>query len=237
MLLLGGSPAQQASFEELLAEQQDPASSNYRHWLTPREFGEQFGPAPRDVETISAWLRGHGFSVNAVAQGRRFIEFSGTAAQVAEAFHTEINSYVVDGKPYWANATDPFIPAALAPVVSRVLPRCTISRGVRCIALVTRTSFASTNDEGGGHSGIQPQQRGSRPRPLRFCDHLQCAATVERGARIGSWPRPSPSPRAARSSTRRCQRFSNPLRDSLMKPPQIIRQRPPTPGIVCRRRG
>jgi subtilase family serine protease len=144
MLLLGGSPAQQASFEELLAEQQDPASSNYRHWLTPREFGEQFGPAPRDVETISAWLRGHGFSVNAVAQGRRFIEFSGTAAQVAEAFHTQINRYVVDGKPYWANATDPYIPAALAPLVKGIASLHNFPRRAMH-GTVTQTSFARTN--------------------------------------------------------------------------------------------
>jgi subtilase family serine protease len=144
MLLLGSSPAQQESLEELLAAQQDPASSNYRRWLTPREFGEQFGPAPQDVETVTAWLRSHGFHVNGVAQGRRFIEFSGTAAQVAEAFHTEINSYVMEGKQYWANATNPYIPAALAPVVNGIaslhnFPRRAMHR------LVAQTSFAKTN--------------------------------------------------------------------------------------------
>jgi len=60
MLLLGSSPAQQESLEQLLAAQQDPASSNYHRWLTPQEFGEQFGPAPQDVETVTAWLRSHG---------------------------------------------------------------------------------------------------------------------------------------------------------------------------------
>jgi len=144
MLLLGSSPAQQESLEELLAAQQDPASSSYRRWLTPQEFGEQFGPAPQDVETVTAWLRGHGFRVNGVTQGRRFIEFSGTAAQVAEAFHTQINSYVAEGKQYWANATNPYIPAALAPVVNGIaslhnFPRRAMHR------LVTQTSVARTN--------------------------------------------------------------------------------------------
>ena len=144
MLLLGSSPAQQESLEELLTAQQDPASSSYRRWLTPQEFGEQFGPAPQDVETVTAWLRGHGFRVNGVTQGRRFIEFSGTAAQVAEAFHTQINSYVAEGKQYWANATNPYIPAALAPVVKGIaslhnFPRRAMHR------LVTQTSVARTN--------------------------------------------------------------------------------------------
>lgn len=119
-LLLGSSPAQQLALEKLLGEQQDPSSPNHHRWLTPQEFGEQFGPAQQDVEVIAAWLRGHGFRVNTVAQGRRFLEFSGTAAQVAEAFHTEIKSYVLEGKRYWANATNPYIPAALATVVKGI---------------------------------------------------------------------------------------------------------------------
>jgi subtilase family serine protease len=144
MLLLGGSPAQQESLEGLLTAQQDPASSSYRRWLTPREFGEQFGPAPQDVETITAWLRDHGFRVSAVARGRRFLEFSGTAAQVAEAFHTQINSYVVEGKQYWANATNPYIPAALAPVVKGIASLHNFPRRPMHHA-VTQTSLAKTN--------------------------------------------------------------------------------------------
>ncbi len=143
ILLLGGSPAQQASLEELLAAQQDPASSNYRRWLTPQEFGEQFGPATRDVDTVAAWLRAHGFRVNAVAQGRSFIEFSGTAAQVAEAFHTQINRYLADGKPYWANATNPYIPAALAPVVRGIASLHNFPRRAMH-GTVAQTSFART---------------------------------------------------------------------------------------------
>ena len=48
------------------------------------------------------------------------IEFSGTAAQVQQAFHTEIHRYTVNGEDHWANASDPQIPAALAPVVAGV---------------------------------------------------------------------------------------------------------------------
>ena len=46
------------------------------------------------------------------------IELSGTVGQVQSAFHTSIHSYVIGGKQYWANATDPQIPEALAPVVA-----------------------------------------------------------------------------------------------------------------------
>src|SRR3954470_13400153 len=34
---------QQQALEKLAAEQQDPNSPNYHHWLTPADFGAKFG--------------------------------------------------------------------------------------------------------------------------------------------------------------------------------------------------
>ena len=120
MLVLKSSPEQQAAAERLAAEQLDKSSPNYRRWLTPEEFGQRFGPSDADVQTITSWLSSHGFEVNSIAKGRNVIEFSGNASQVREALHTEINRYVVHGEEHWANASDPQIPAALAPVVAGV---------------------------------------------------------------------------------------------------------------------
>ena len=55
-----------------------------------------------------------------MSKGRTTIEFSGTAGQVQEAFHTAMHRFVVNGAEHWANANDPQIPAALAPVVAGV---------------------------------------------------------------------------------------------------------------------
>ena len=120
LLVLQRSPEQEAALKQLLDDQQDKASPNYHKWLTPDEFGLQFGPADQDIQTITAWLQLRGFQVAQVSKGRTVIEFSGTAAQVQEAFHTEIDKYVVNGEQHWANASDPQIPAALAPVVGGV---------------------------------------------------------------------------------------------------------------------
>ncbi len=56
-----------------------------------------------------------------VTAGRRSIIFSGTAAQVQAAFHTEIRTYNIRGQVHHANATDPEIPVALAQVVGGVV--------------------------------------------------------------------------------------------------------------------
>jgi hypothetical protein len=121
LLVLKRSPDQEAALEALLDQQQDKASPNYHAWLTPEQFGQQFGPADADIQTITTWLQAQGFQIAHVSNGRTVIEFSGTAAQVQSALHTEIHKYMVDGADHWANASDPQIPTALVPAVAGVL--------------------------------------------------------------------------------------------------------------------
>ncbi len=120
LLVLKRSPAQEAALLKLLEAQQTKSSSSYHKWLTPQQFGKQFGPTDADMQTITAWLQSHGFQVGST-KGRTVLEFSGTAGQVQEAFHTTIHKYVVNGEQHWANANDPSIPAALTPAVAGVL--------------------------------------------------------------------------------------------------------------------
>ena len=120
LLVLKRSPEQRAALRKLLDDQQDKLSSNYHKWLTPEQFGQQFGPADADMQAVTSWLRVHGFQVAPVGKGRTMIEFSGNAAQVQEAFHTAIHKYSTNGEVHWANVNDPEIPAALAPVIAGV---------------------------------------------------------------------------------------------------------------------
>jgi subtilase family serine protease len=120
LLVLERSTAQQAALEKLLAAQQDKNSSSYHQWLSPDEFGQQFGASDEDIQKVTAWLESHGFLVHGVSRGRNVINFSGNAAQVRAAFHTSIHQYVVADRDHLSNAADPAIPAALAPVVAGV---------------------------------------------------------------------------------------------------------------------
>jgi hypothetical protein len=121
LLVLKRSPEQESALRKLLDDQQDKASPNYHRWLTPEQFGKQFGPSDGDLQTVTAWLQSRGFQITALSKGRTVIEFSGSASQVQTAFHTSIHKYVVNGEEHWANASDPSIPAALAPAVHGVL--------------------------------------------------------------------------------------------------------------------
>jgi len=120
LLVLKRSADQEAALKTLLDEQQDISSPNYHQWLTPEQFGQQFGSSDQDIQAVTTWLGSHGFQVARVAKGRTVIEFSGTAGQVQEAFHTSIHKYTVNGEDHWANSSDPQIPTALAPVVAGV---------------------------------------------------------------------------------------------------------------------
>lgn len=117
ILVLKRSSVQQAALDKLTNDQQNAASPRYHKWLTPEQFGAQFGVSPQDIETISQWLESHGFQVEPQMAGHSMIAFSGTNAQLRAAFHTEMHSYKIKNGTYYANANDPQIPAAIAPVV------------------------------------------------------------------------------------------------------------------------
>src|SRR5215475_8072258 len=120
LLVLKRSPEQESALRQLLDNQQDKHSPHYHKWLTPEQFGAQFGPSDADMQTITSWLQSHGFQVG-TTKGRTVLEFSGSASQVQQAFRTSIHKYIVNGEQRWANASDPSIPAAFAPAVAGVM--------------------------------------------------------------------------------------------------------------------
>jgi subtilase family serine protease len=121
LLQLERSPEQEEEVRGLIDDLHNPSSPNFHHWLTAPEFGRSYAPAAEDVEKITAWLESHGFAINVVYPSGMVIDFSGTADQVREAFHTSLHYYEVKGKQHIANASDPQIPDALAAVVTGVV--------------------------------------------------------------------------------------------------------------------
>jgi subtilase family serine protease len=116
-LILKRSPAQETALRQLIQEQNSPGSANYHKWLTPAQFADQFGPSSQDIATVENWLSDQGFTVNKLLPGNQALEISGSVGQLQSSFHTQIRKYMVDGQLHYANAINPQIPAALAPVV------------------------------------------------------------------------------------------------------------------------
>jgi subtilase family serine protease len=109
--------AQNAALTQLLANQQNPASPQYHQWLTPEQFGAEFGLSAADIATVSSWLQSQGFTVTNVARSRTFIQFQGTVAQANQAFGVSIHNLSLNGEQHIGNLTDPSLPASIADVV------------------------------------------------------------------------------------------------------------------------
>jgi subtilase family serine protease len=119
-IVLARSAKQEQAFLQLLADQQNPTSPEYHHWLTPQLAGARFGLSQADIDSVSGWLASQGLQVNWVSPSRILINFSGTAGDMNRAFHTEFRSYKVNGEQRISISSDPMIPQALAPVVKAV---------------------------------------------------------------------------------------------------------------------
>jgi subtilase family serine protease len=118
LLQLRRPAEREAAFESDLADLTRPGSANYHQWLTAAQIGAEFGPSRSDVDTVVGWLSAHGFVVNEVYPSRMTIDFSGTAGEVRDTFHTAIHRFDVGGVSHIANVRDPRVPAALAPVIA-----------------------------------------------------------------------------------------------------------------------
>jgi subtilase family serine protease len=119
-LMTSPSPSQQRTLDQLMAEQQDPSSANFHKWLTPEEYGAQFGLSQNDLNKITSWLKAQGFTVVSVAAGRNSIVFSGTATQIEAAFQTQIHHYKIGKEEHFANSSPAKIPAAWSGVVTSI---------------------------------------------------------------------------------------------------------------------
>ena len=139
------STTQQQDLNNLLAQQQDRSSPNYHKWLTPAQFADRFGMTRGDIQRVTVWLQSQGFAVTAVANSRDEISFDGTVSQIEVSFGTEIHNYLVDGIIYFANASNPSVPAALAASVLSVGHLHDFAPKPRALARPHLTSYISGN--------------------------------------------------------------------------------------------
>ena len=119
-LYLNRTPAQEAALTQLLLDQQNPSSPRFHKWLTPQQFGAQFGISASDLAKVSAWLSSKGLTVTGAVPSANAITVSGTIGQVQTAFGASIHTLSLNGEQHIANITDPVLPASIAGLVSHI---------------------------------------------------------------------------------------------------------------------
>jgi subtilase family serine protease len=100
-----------AALDALVAAQQTPGAAQYRKWLTPAQFGAQFGPSQASLTSVEAALKGQGFTIRGVSG--RAVQASGTAALFASAFAAPLSTVAANGHSTLLTEATPKLPAAL----------------------------------------------------------------------------------------------------------------------------
>jgi len=77
----------------LLDQLYDPASPNFRRFLTADQFAAQFGPTAADYQAVMAFAAGNGLKVTRTYGNRALVDVRGTAHAINNAFHLTITEY------------------------------------------------------------------------------------------------------------------------------------------------
>jgi kumamolisin len=78
--------------DQLIREQSNPGSPNYRHFLTYQQFSERFGPTVSQVAILRSNLEAAGFRITDIAPTQLLIRAVAPSASVERYFQTEMHT-------------------------------------------------------------------------------------------------------------------------------------------------
>ncbi len=106
----------------------DPSSSEYHHFLSPRQFSQRYGATSATIRQVTQDLDAQGLTVGPASTTGLSLPVSGTAAHVQSAFSTTIDRYrLASGKTGLHNRSVPEVPATIAPAIEGVIGLDTLS--------------------------------------------------------------------------------------------------------------
>lgn len=79
--------------DAFLKDLYDPSSPLFRHYLTPEEFTERFGPTESDYRKLKAFAQAQGLQIEAEFSNRLVLDVSGPASQIEKTLHVRINDF------------------------------------------------------------------------------------------------------------------------------------------------
>ena len=92
-LAIGLPLRNQEALTKLLQQIYDPASPQYRHYLTPQQFTEMFGPTEQDYQIVVGFAKANGFSITGQHTNRLLLDVNATVADIERAFHVTMRVY------------------------------------------------------------------------------------------------------------------------------------------------
>src|SRR5437016_4799917 len=104
-----------AGLENLLAQLYDPASPNFRQYLTPEEFTARFGPTEQDYQAVKDFAKSNGLTVTVTHPNRVVLDVEATATDIQKAFHLPLRTYrhPREAREFYAPDVEPSVDFAL----------------------------------------------------------------------------------------------------------------------------
>jgi uncharacterized repeat protein (TIGR01451 family) len=79
--------------DALLQQLYDPASPNYRRYLTPEQFTQRFGPTEQDYQALMDFAKSNGLAVTTMHPNRVVLDVEGAVTDIQKAFHLTLRVY------------------------------------------------------------------------------------------------------------------------------------------------
>jgi subtilase family serine protease len=136
-----------ATLDSLVEEMYDPASPSYHHFLTMKEYTEQFAPSAKDMAQVNAFLAAHNMVVTSTDKANHFVVARTTVGDAQKAFNVQINRVMVNGVMHSMADSEATVTGAVAPLVATV-------QGLSDMSYRANVSAASDPETGAPYAGL-----------------------------------------------------------------------------------
>jgi subtilase family serine protease len=103
----------QSALQALIQAQNAPGTASFHQYLTPQQYGREFGADPTQYAQTIAALRAAGFTIDDLPANLKDIVAHGSAAAVAAFFRSPVDLRSAPGETFYALHDQPFLPVMM----------------------------------------------------------------------------------------------------------------------------
>ena len=94
----------------------DPGSPQYRHFVTPEQYGAMFGATEQDYAALQDWAKSKGFTVKKTFKNRLVLSVEASVSDIEKAFKVSMNVYnhPTEARTFFSPDREPVVDAPVA---------------------------------------------------------------------------------------------------------------------------